>query len=484
MSSKIVEALAFPKLPIHLYNSESRKKEIFKPLIDNCAHMYTCGPTVYHFAHIGNFRTYVFEDLLRRTLKFFGYQVTQVMNLTDVDDKTIRGAVASNQTLHEFTQPYKNAFFVDLQSLGIERVENYPAATDYIPQMIDFIQKLLDKGVAYKSKDNSVYYAIDKCPTYGRLSHLKLEELQVGVGESLVASDEYEKENISDFALWKAYDPARDGNIYWESPFGRGRPGWHLECSAMAMNLLGETIDIHAGAVDNIFPHHENEIAQSEALSGKPFVRYWLHAEHLMVNHKKMSKSLGNFYTLRDLLNKGFSGIEVRYMLLHIHYRTQLNFTFDGMEGAKVALNRLNDFNVRMQELANPAQEATQSARGPLKKAIQHFCTALADDLNISSALAALFDLMKEINIFYDQGKLNGGDGAEVLYVMQEFNRVLGVFNFASEEAPPHLQEMLEKREGARKNKDWGLADQMRGEIHAAGFIIEDTPHGARLKKK
>jgi cysteinyl-tRNA synthetase len=485
VSKETVDALSFPQPPIYLYNSESRKKELFHPLHNNHVRMYTCGPTVYHYAHIGNFRTYVFEDLLRRTLKFFGYQVTQIVNLTDVDDKTIRGAVESNQTLLEFTQPYKNAFFVDIQTLGIERAENYPAATDYISYMIDFVQKLLDKGIAYKSRDKSIYYAIDKCPSYGRLSHLNLEELRVGAGEPRVATDEYEKENLADFVLWKAYDPARDGPVHWESPFGPGRPGWHLECSTMAMHLLGETIDIHAGAVDNIFPHHENEIAQSEAASGKPFVKYWLHAEHLIVNHKKMSKSLGNFYTLRDLLKKGYSGLEVRYMLMHIHYRTQLNFTFEGMEGTKAALGRLNDFILRMQELADPGGYAVLAVRELLKKAIGRFCEALADDLNISSALAAIFDLMHEVNIFYDQRNLQPGDATEVLYVMQEFNRVLGVLDFEYDEPiPPYLQEMLEKREQARQNKEWSLADQLRGEIHAAGYLIEDTPHGARLKKK
>jgi len=480
-----VEALKFPKLPIYLFNSETRKKEQFSVLYDNHVRMYTCGPTVYHYAHIGNFRTYVFEDILRRTLKFFGYQVTQIVNLTDVDDKTIRGAMESNQSLLDFTQPYKNAFFVDIQTLGIERAENYPAATDYITAMIDFIQKLLDKGIAYKSKDKSIYYAIDKCPNYGRLSHLKMDELQVGAGEPRVATDEYEKDNLADFVLWKSYDQARDGHVFWESPFGQGRPGWHLECSTMAMSLLGETIDIHAGAVDNIFPHHENEIAQSEALSGKPFVRYWLHSEHLIVNHKKMSKSLGNFYTLRDLLQKGFTGKEVRYMLMHIHYRTQLNFTFEGLDGARTALNRLNDFVLRMQEMANPSTKSNESARVCLNKAITRFSEALADDLNISVALSAVFDLMHEINILYDQKQLGQGDATEVLYVMQEFNRVLGVLEFDQEETPPtYLQDMLQQREQARKSKDWALADKLRGEIHAAGFVIEDTSNGVRLKKK
>ncbi len=479
------EELTFPKKELHLFNSESRQKETFRPSHDNHVKMYTCGPTVYHFAHIGNFRTYVFEDILRRTFKFFGFQVTQVMNITDVDDKTIRGAIESNQSLADFTQPFRNAFFVDLQSLGIERAENYPAATDYIPQMVDFIQKLIDKGIAYHSKDKSIYYAIDQCPRYGRLSHLNLEELKVGAGDARVACDEYEKDHVSDFVLWKSYDEKRDGNIYWNSPFGPGRPGWHLECSAMAMSLLGETIDIHCGAVDNIFPHHENEIAQSEALSGKTFVRLWVHSEHLIVNHKKMSKSLGNFYTLRDLLKKGYSGMEVRYMLMHTHYRTQLNFTFEGLEGAKVSLTRLNDFIQRMQELADPSAEPTGSVREILQKAVDDFSSAMADDLNISVALAALFEMMHQINVLETEGQLGPGDALKVLTVVEEFNRVLGVLSFDREEhAPPYLQELLEKRESARKEKNWALADQFRNEITCAGYLIEDTAHGVRLKKK
>lgn len=485
VSAETVEALPFPKLKPHFYNSETRKKEVFIPLTNNHIRMYTCGPTVYHYAHIGNFRTYVFEDILRRTLKFFGYQVTQVMNLTDVDDKTIKGATHNHQSLIDYTRKYKNAFFVDIQSLGIERAENYPAATDFIQHMIDFIQKLLDKKVAYQSKDKSIYFSIDKFPSYGRLSHLKLEELQEGAGDARVASDEYEKENVGDFVLWKAHDPERDGSIFWESPFGPGRPGWHLECSTMAMHLLGESIDIHVGAVDNIFPHHENEIAQSEACTGKQFVRYWLHSEHLIVNHKKMSKSLGNFYTLRDLLKKGYTGMDVRYMLMHTHYRTQLNFTFEGLDGAKTSLSRLNDFIGRIQEIARAGFTPSQAARGPLQKAIKHFTEAMADDLNISAALAALFDLMHEINILYDKNRMEPGDATEVLYVLKEFNRVLGVLEFEKEEEiPPAVQKLLQQREQARKEKNWALADELRNEMSLAGYILEDTPLGARLKKK
>ncbi len=375
-----------------LYNTASRQKESLVPLQDRHVRMYTCGPTVYNFAHIGNFRTYVFEDLLRRAIKFFGFQLTQVMNLTDVDDKTIRGAIANNVSLDDYTQPYKEAFFEDLKALNIEPAEHYPAATDYIPDMIQMIETLLAKGVAYRGGDGSIYYAISKFPRYGCLSHLHLDELQAGASER-VASDEYEKEHVADFVLWKHYDPERDGQIYWESPFGPGRPGWHLECSAMAIKILGETIDIHVGGVDNMFPHHENEIAQSEACSGKPFVKLWMHAEHLVVDHKKMSKSLGNFYTLRDLLNKGYTGTQVRYLLLQTHYKTQLNFTFQGLEAAKSALQRLNDFIQRLQEV--DTRESGGQMEGLCHKALEEFADALADDLNISSALAVIFDFVR-----------------------------------------------------------------------------------------
>lgn len=485
MSQKLVEELAVPKIPLHFFNTETRHKEIFKPYFDNNVKMYTCGPTVYHYAHIGNFRTYVFEDLLRRTLKFFGFQVTQVMNLTDIDDKTIQGSREKNVTLSEYTQPYKNAFFVDLQLLGIERAEHYPAATDYIPHMIDFIQALIDKGIAYKSKDGSVYYSIQQFNRYGCLSHLKFGELQAGAGDARVACDEYDKENVGDFVLWKGYDPKRDGLIYWKSPFGPGRPGWHLECSTMAMQLLGETLDIHVGGVDNIFPHHENEIAQSEALSGKPLARYWMHSEHLLVNQKKMSKSLGNFYTLRDLLDKGYQGMEVRYMLLHTHYRIQLNFTFEGLDSTKTALQRINDFILRMQEMADSKDQVNDTVLLILKKRLYAFSHALADDLNISVALAEIFDMMKELNILYDENTLTRGDANAILYLMHMFNRVLGIFTFKNEESiPQDFLDLLEKRNQARREKNWKLADSLRDEIHKNGYEIEDTSRGPRLKKR
>jgi len=336
--------------PLKLYNTASRQKETLVPLYDWHVKLYTCGPTVYHFVHIGNFRTFIFEDLLRRVIKFFGFKLTHVMNLTDVDDKTIKGAIAKGVKLDEFTEPYKKAFFEDLEILHIEKAEFYPAATAYIQEMIGMIQVLLDKDVAYKGGDGSVYFSINKFPHYGCLSHLNLDELKTGASERVV-SDEYEKDHAADFVLWKHYEAERDGKIFWESPFGPGRPGWHLECSCMAIELLGETIDIHVGGVDNMFPHHENEIAQSEAYSGKTFAKIWMHAEHLLVDGKKMSKSLGNFYTLRDLLDQGFNGQQIRYLLLQTHYKTQLNFTFQGLEAAKSSLQRLHDFIQRLNEM-------------------------------------------------------------------------------------------------------------------------------------
>ena len=467
---------------LKFFNTEKRAKEIFKPMQDLHVRMYTCGPTVYHFAHIGNFRTYIFEDLLRRTLKFFGFQVTQVMNLTDVDDKTIKGAIANKVTLNEYTKPYIEAFFDDIKALHIEPAEHYPAATEYIQDMIQMIQKLLDKGVAYVGGDKSIYFAIRKFARYGCLSHLKLDELQSGASER-VASDEYEKDNVADFVLWKYYDPERDGEIFWESPFGPGRPGWHLECSAMAMKILGETIDIHCGGVDNMFPHHENEIAQSEAYSNKPFVRFWMHAEHLIVDNKKMSKSLGNFYTLRDLLNRGYTGVQVRYMLLQTHYKTQLNFTFAGLDGVKASLERLNDFIQRLLEIQNGEDKGLVTPL--LEKALNNFTLALADDLNISVALAAVFDLAREINSLCDHQNVGRNEAVQILNLLRKFDTVLGLLNFekAEEEIPQELQTALHQRIEARKNKDWAKSDVLRDFILSKGYSIEDTPKGARLKK-
>mgnify|MGYP000682743420 CR=1 FL=1 len=469
------------KKQLLLYNTETRRKEPLVPIEDNHVKMYTCGPTVYHYAHIGNFRTYVFEDILRRTMKFFGFRVTQVMNLTDVDDKTIRGAIAKNITLDDYTQPFKDAFFSDLKALNIEPAEQYPAATDFISDMIEVIQKLMDKGIAYKGGDGSIYYAIRKFPRYGCLSHLNLDELQAGASER-VSADEYDKEHISDFVLWKKYDSERDGKIFWESPFGPGRPGWHLECSAMAMKILGETIDIHVGGVDNMFPHHENEIAQSEAFSGKQFVKLWMHSEHLVVDNKKMSKSLGNFFTLRDLLDKGFTGTQVRYMLMQTHYKTQLNFTLSGLEAVKGSLQRLQDFIQRMGEVRQPTSLGKVEA--VLEKAYQQFSNALADDLNISMALAAVFEMVREINVLGDEGQVSAQEAQKILEMLKRFDQVLGVLSFETQDdIPQDLEEALAKRIEARKQKNWALADSLRDFISSRGYVIEDTSEGARLKK-
>lgn len=469
-------------IPLKFFNTQTHGKEVFVPLQPGAVTMYTCGPTVYDFPHIGNFRTYVFEDLLRRTLELFGLKVTQVMNLTDVDDKTIRGANAKNISLDEYTKKYKDAFFEDLKILNIEPAEHYPAATEYIPDMIGVIQGLLDKGFAYRGSDGSIYYALKKFPCYGQLSHLNLDELKAGASER-VASDEYDKEHIADFVLWKAHDPKRDGNIFWESQFGPGRPGWHLECSVMAMKILGPTLDIHVGGVDNIFPHHENEIAQSEAYSGEKFVNLWMHSEHLIVDGKKMSKSLGNFYTLRDLIKHGFTGKQIRFMLLQTHYKTQLNFTFEELEAVKQSLTRLNEFIQRMYEVQN--EVIHQKIDHFLDKAFTDFCTALADDLNISVALAAVYDFRREINGLFYEDKLSKHDAEDVIALMKFFDTVLGVLSFekANVEIPVAVQEAIDKRQIARKEKNWKLADELRQYVLNAGYVIEDISSGIRVKK-
>lgn len=468
---------------LYLHNTLTRAKEALKPREGNQVRMYTCGPTVYDFAHIGNFRTYVFEDLLRRTIQFFGYGIFQVMNLTDVDDKTIRGAIAKKVTLDEYTKPYKDAFFEDLKALQIEPAEKYPAATDYIPQMITLIQRLIDKGVAYVGGDGSVYFAIKKFPNYGCLSHLHLDELQAGASER-VHHDEYDKENVSDFVLWKQYDATRDGDIFWESPFGRGRPGWHLECSAMAMDLLGETLDVHVGGVDNIFPHHENEIAQSEACSGKPFVKLWMHSEHLVVDNKKMSKSLGNFYTLRDLFKRGFTGSQVRYLLLSTHYRTKLNFTMQGLEAARHSLQRLHDFIGRLEGVVTARKGAATGKADPIvADAMAKFRAAIGDDLNISAALAVVFDLVREGNACIDSNALAAADAQKIIDCLTQFNRVLGVLSFEQKtEVPEDIAQAVAERTQARKDKNWKRADELRAFVEGRGFVIEDSAQGSIAK--
>ena len=463
-----------------LTNTKTKMKEPV-PTHQGVVKYYTCGPTVYAYAHIGNFRTFVAEDFLRRALQFFGYKVQQVMNLTDVDDKTIKGAIAQKTTLDSFTAIYKKAFFEDVSALNIQRAEHYPEATAFIPQMIQMIQTLLDKNMAYRGADGSIYYAITHFHDYGKLSHLKMDELQAGASER-VGLDEYTKDHIADFVLWKKYDEERDGAVFWESPFGRGRPGWHIECSVMAEAILGETVDIHAGGVDLIFPHHENEIAQSEACHEKEFCRLWFHVEHLLVDHKKMSKSLGNFYTLRDLLNQGYTGREVRMMLLATHYRSQLNFTKDSLQGAKAAIARIGDFIDRLQHIA-PAKESAYDPHPLITKTMSRFTEALADDLNISEALAALFECIREGNSLCDAGSI-GYQGAQALLTMlREIDEVLAIMPFAQDEIPEEIVQLAEARKKAREEKEYERADFYRKQLLEKGYLVEDTAAGIRVKK-
>ncbi len=469
-----------------LFNTESRVKEEIVSVKNQPLKIYTCGPTVYDYAHIGNFRTYVVEDLLRRTLKFFKFQLIQVMNITDIDDKTLRGALEQQVSLKAFTDPFIQAFFDDLQILNIEKVEHYPRATDYIPDMIKMIEGLLNEGIAYRDNDGSIYYNIDKCPSYGKLSHLPLHQLRTK--EKQVIIDEYHKDQCADFALWKGFDPKRDGEVFWEAPFGKGRPGWHIECSSMALSLLGKTIDIHAGGVDNMFPHHENEIAQSESFTKQKFVRHWLHVEHLMVNHQKMSKSLGNFFTLRDLVKMGYSGSQVRYLLLQTHYRTPLNFTLESLQGAANALERLENFILRLKKIDKGGDESRtgEEVQPALKKMVVLFSEALADDLNISVALAALFELVRDINALCDENKVGEMGAQTILKYLEEVDQVLGILPLipSSHFLSSKLKELLSLRQKARESGKWSLADSCRNQIFTEGYFIEDTPTGPRLKKR
>ncbi len=467
-------------MTLRFKNSFTREKEDFKPIEPGKVRMYTCGPTVYYFAHIGNFRAYIFEDLLRRYLKYKGYDVTQVMNLTDVDDKTIRDSQKEGVSLKEFTKKYSEAFFEDLDALGIERAEHYPAATDHIEEMVEIVKKLQENGLAYEV-DGNFYFRISAFEGYGKLAHIDTAELKAG---ARVAADEYEKDSVSDFALWKAWDEA-DGDVYWETDLGKGRPGWHLECSAMSMKYLGESFDIHTGGVDNMFPHHENEIAQSEGATGKKFVNYWLHCEYLIVDGRKMSKSLGNWYFLRDLLEKGYSGVAVRYLLLATHYRQQLNFTLQGLDAARNALERYNDFITNLEDYPG-GEDSSGEADEVIKKMLSGFEEALDDDLNISGALAAVFDFVRDINRLRSENRLNESEKSRALEAIRKVDTVLN-FTFERDavgDVDPEIDKLVQQRAEARKNKDFATADKLRDEIVERGYMLEDTPQGAKVKKK
>jgi cysteinyl-tRNA synthetase len=461
-------------MAMRFFNSFSRRIEDFVPIEPGRVRLYTCGPTVYNFAHIGNFRAYVFEDLLQRHLEFRGLRVTRVMNLTDVDDKTIRGCRAAGLPLAEFTRPFKDAFFEDLDALRIRRADHFPEATaaDQIARMIAMIATLVEKGHAYRADDGSVYFRIRSFPAYGRLAHIVLDDLRPG---ARVSSDEYEKENVGDFALWKAWDEA-DGDVGWESPWGRGRPGWHIECSAMATGLLGPRLDIHCGGEDNIFPHHEAEIAQSECVSGLRFANFWMHCKHLRVEGSKMAKSAGNFFTLRDLMEKGWTGREVRYALISVKYREPLNFTMDGLAAARAALARLDEWSARIAETASTAQTDGAGSGFP---GLDAFGSALDDDLNISAALAAVFETVRETNRLLDAGQLSAGQARTLADWFQGVLSVLAV-EPEPEALPADVADLLARRAAARAAKDWKASDTLREQIAALGWTVKDTKDGQK----
>ena len=465
---------------LRFYNTMTRQKEDFHPIETGKVGMYTCGPTVYNYAHIGNFRAYMFEDLLRRYLKYRNYDVTQIMNLTDVEDKLIQESQAAGKSLADFTAVYKEAFFEDLKTLNIETAEVYPEATMHIDEMVEMIKRLLERGYAYES-NGSVYYRIDRFDNYGKLADIDLSDLKSGAS-GRVDIDEYDKDDVQDFALWKAWTP-EDGNIFWDTDLGRGRPGWHIECSAMSMKYLGSHFDIHTGGEDNIFPHHENEIAQSEAATGTRFVNYWLHCRHLLVDHQKMSKSMGNFYTLRDLLERGFKPKGLRYALLATHYRQQMNFTFDSIHAAENAVQRLLDFMQTLTTVDNPDADGDFDVKTVLQQTQERFVTSLDDDLNISGALGAIFELVRTVNRAIDQQQLSTADAQHVISVMQQFDTVLGLLEPDDEPVDNRAEALLLERQEARQQRDFARADAIRDELNQMGYTVEDSPQGSRLKR-
>lgn len=458
-------------------NTLTRRDEEFKPLEAGKVKIYTCGPTVYMHQHIGNFRTFMWGDMLTRYFKYKGFEVTHVMNLTDIDDKIIRDSQKTNKSLADFTGEFIDAFFADFDTLGLSRADIHPKATEHIPEMVTMVKALVDKGLAYEI-DGNYYYKISAFKDYGKLANLDMDGLKVG---ARVASDEYEKESASDFALWKAWQES-DGDIYWETEIGKGRPGWHLECSVMSMKYLGESFDIHTGGVDLKFPHHENEIAQSEGVTGKRFVNYWLHGEHLIVEGRKMSKSLGNFYTLRQVIDKGYSGMLVRYVLLVTHYRQQLNFTFKGLDAARSSLERYNDFISNLAAFEGQGDSGGVAAAA-IEKVKSGFEAALDNDLNISEALGVVFDFIREVNKLKADGKLSVSERDSALETIRKIDTVLG---FASESSgiDNEIESLIAKRTQARSDKDYALSDQIRDQLLEMGVILEDTPTGVKWKKK
>uniref|UniRef100_K1Q6U6 Cysteine--tRNA ligase n=1 Tax=Magallana gigas TaxID=29159 RepID=K1Q6U6_MAGGI len=483
---------------LYLYNSLTKSREPFAPISNDEVKIYSCGPTVYDFPHIGNYRSFLFSDLLHRTLKAFGYRVKLVMNITDIDDKTIKASLAHKESLKSYTDRYTQAFLQDLKDLQILQASHYPRATDNIKEMIEMIKVLLEKKHAYIA-DGSVYFRLSTFPNYGKLNHFKLEDQIVGAG-GRNDSDEYKKENFSDFVLWKKYQES-DGDVFYDSPFGKGRPGWHIECSAMSRRFLGDHFDIHTGGTDNRFPHHENEIAQSECFSGKDFVNYWLHVAHLLVEGEKMSKSLGNFYTLRDLTKRNINPLTLRYMMLSTHYRNPFNFTLEGVSAVEKAIARVNRTVQRLEEQQKElAIEAASDKKSPTEKKIHanedkvvekmereidRFYQALADDLNTSSALSVLFDVLALVNPLLDKNQMTDKIAKSLTVFLHKVDEIFCFIDFDSTESkiPKDISDLAEKRDEARKNKDYALSDQLRDEIIAKGYKVEDAANKTVVKK-
>ncbi len=467
-------------MALRFYNTLTQQVEPFVPADPKDVKIYTCGPTVYDYAHIGNFRTFVFYDLLRRVLRLNGYKLNHVMNITDVDDKIIRNAVAQGKPLKEYTDIYTQAFLDDCATLRLERPERMARATEHIPEMAAAIHKLEDEGHTYRS-DGSVYFRISTFPGYGKLSHSDFEGMVSG---ARVDVDSYEKSDGRDFALWKAPKP---GEPSWDTEIGTGRPGWHIECSVMAIGFLGDTLDIHAGGVDLIFPHHENEIAQSEALTGKPFAKYWLHSEFLLVDGQKMSKSLGNFYTLRDLCgDRGFSPESVRYLLASVPYRKGLNFTIDGLKSATTAIDRLRNFRLRL-DSAKWREGSSEKMEELAARASADFRAALDDDLNTAEALAAVFEFVREANVAADAGHFYAGNVGSAMAVLDQFDSFFDVLKpsaAAGGITDAEIEDLVAQRTAAKKARDFGRADQLRARLFDRGVILEDTKDGVRWKRK
>jgi cysteinyl-tRNA synthetase len=476
---------------ILLQNTLTNRKEVFTPMRAGEVRMYTCGPTVYDYAHIGNYRTFVFQDILRRFLRSRGLRMDHVMNLTDVDDRIIQNAAEKGISIFDYTAKYIEAFKEDMNALSCESPEHLVRATDHIADMVKLIQELDSKGLTYRS-DGSIYYRIAKFPNYGKLSKVDLSGIQTG---ARVEVDRYEKTDARDFALWKAPKP---GEHFWETEIGPGRPGWHIECSAMAMKYLGDTLDIHTGGIDLAFPHHENEIAQSEAATGHPFVRYWLHAEHLIIDGEKMSKSLGNFYTLRDLFKKGHKPSTVRYLLASVPYRRQLNFTADSIQQAASSVERLRNFVARLNEGRFPAG-SNPAMQARAEQAIVDFEAGLADDLNTAVALAAIFDLVRDVNTAMDRGEFRQQDTRHVLDAMEKFDQIfavlddnddaklrsIGMGSSAPEISPDQIESLIAERQKAREQRNFKRADEIRQELAERGILLEDIRDGGvRWKKK